>query len=578
VEIDVPGIRPNQIYSVQFEARWICGTPRLIAQSWDHSIGHSFLLEVPNNLGTPGRVNSRLISAPAPEVEGLRHHPAVPRSTDAVRVSAQIVSVEPLRAVRLFYRPDSESGNVAWQSTPMQPDRAAGDGMFSAELTGPRTNGQVVQFYVEAVAENGQSTVLPGGGAARPAFFVVDDRSLPRDLRTVRLIVSARDLGALARGGTAEYGFRFPRLSNHYFNGTFIADEEEIVYGAQVRNSGSPRTREGDLRKMKFKLPGDHPFRGRTKFAYDDDAAAGTAYHNRVARYLLYLLGHPANENEFVRAVVNAGPVELREDVEPVDKEFLNRNFAGGSHGELYRIDDEWRFLDSGEGLNEDADWAYKDSDDASRYRTEWMKRTRETEDDFSRLIALFKTMSKTNRTPREIEEFHDPQAVLKLAAVRGVIGDWDNFTMLRGRNGYLYRRPGDGLFQFLHWDSDEAFVTGQPLYGERMRGWLEQPPNRRLFFGYVSELLRFCVEEPARFKSWLEVQKEASGPDIVQANYLNFFRIRAPEAREAMGENPPVKGQASRPAGQQAGTRTDRSARLRPRETTAGASLAPSR
>src|SRR4029077_7578389 len=137
-----------------------------------------------------------------------------------------------------------------------------------------------------------------------------------------------------------------------------------------------------------------------TKFAFDDDAAAGTAYHNRVARYLLYLLGHPANETEFVRAGVNAGRVELREDVEPVDKEFLNRNFAEGSHGELYRIDDDWRFLDNGEGLNEDADWAYKEGDAASRYRTEWMKRTRETEDDFTRLIALFKTMSGTNCTP----------------------------------------------------------------------------------------------------------------------------------------------------------------------------------
>src|SRR5205823_2781389 len=140
-----------------------------------------------------------------------------------------------------------------------------------------------------------------------------------------------------------------------------------------------------------------------------------------------------------------------------------------------------------------------------------------------------------------EMEEFLDPQAVLKLAAVRGVIGDWDNFTMQRGRNGYLYRRPGDGLFQFLHWDSDEAFLPGQPLYGERMRGWLEQPQYRRMFFGYVGELLRLCAEEPARFETWLAVQKEASGPAVVQANYLNFFRIRAPEARAAMVEQPPA-------------------------------------
>src|SRR5262249_51914548 len=112
VEIDVPGLRPNQTYALQFEARWISGTPRLIAQTWDHSFGHSSLLEVPDNLGTPGKVNSRLLSAPAPEVERLRHEPAVPRPADAIKVSAQIACAAPLRAVRLFHRSDSESGAV----------------------------------------------------------------------------------------------------------------------------------------------------------------------------------------------------------------------------------------------------------------------------------------------------------------------------------------------------------------------------------------------------------------------------------------------------------------------------------
>ena len=44
------------------------------------------------------------------------------------------------------------------------------------------------------------------------------------------------------------------------------------------------------------------------------------------------------------------------------------------------------------------------------------------------------------------------------MAAVRGYICDWDSFTLFRGKNGYFYRRPDDGKFQFLQWDSDLAF------------------------------------------------------------------------------------------------------------------------
>ena len=125
---------------------------------------------------------------------------------------------------------------------------------------------------------------MPAAGAERPALFVVDDREHPKDLRTVRLVLSARDLNALKEGGTPQHRYRFPRLSNHYFNATVIEAEDEIIYGAEVRQSGSPITRTDALQKFKMKLPTDRAFRGRTKFVFDDDAAGGSAYHDRVTR------------------------------------------------------------------------------------------------------------------------------------------------------------------------------------------------------------------------------------------------------------------------------------------------------
>ena len=72
-----------------------------------------------------------------------------------------------------------------------------------------------------------------------------------------RLILSNYDRRALSSGGGSSYGYKFPRMSNHYFNATFIANESEIFYNAEIRKSGSPFTRDGgaSLAHGKWKLP-----------------------------------------------------------------------------------------------------------------------------------------------------------------------------------------------------------------------------------------------------------------------------------------------------------------------------------
>ena len=541
-ELDAPGLRSGQRCELHFEARWVSGNPRLVVETWDGSLSQSVLLEVPSKLGTPGRENSRASHEPPPQVDSLTHQPAVPRSADKIRIAAHVRSATPLREVKLLYRLDNVAGDEVWRSVLMfddgtsGSDTASGGSVFKAELPTGFTNGTIVQFCVHAVATNGLSSDVPRAGTNEPALLVVDDRELPGDLRAVRLVISAHDLDAMKAGGTRRHGFHFPRLSNHYFNATAIEGNEEIIYGAKMRQSGSAITRDAALRKFKLKLPQGQAFRGRREFVFDDDAAEGKAYHNRVARYLLYQLGSPANENEFVRLAVNSGPAMLREEVEPVGNEFLDRNFKGGHHGELYRIDDEWRLLDNGQTVQHDADWTYQGIDDLGAYRRSWMKRTRETEDDFSRLIALFKTLSESNGSAERVDELLDAPATLRMAAVRGYIGDWDNFTMQRCKNGYLFRPDGESRFQLLHWDSDEAFLTGQPFYGERIKRWVEVPEHDRLFRGYLVELVRMCSAEPTRIAAWLTAEREAAGNSVFQATYLNFFKARATEVWQAIG------------------------------------------
>ena len=102
----------------------------------------------------------------------------------------------------------------------------------------------------------------------------------------------------------------------------------------------------------KFKMPLEKRLRGLAKIAWDNTPAAEGAsniFNNKVPRYMLYLMGHEVNENEFASMIENGGtPRHSVEFFEPVGNDFLERNFGDdGPQGELYRQDDIFFFDDT---------------------------------------------------------------------------------------------------------------------------------------------------------------------------------------------------------------------------------------
>jgi hypothetical protein len=546
VEIDATAMQNGSSYEVSFDARWVAGASRLVVQSWDHSLGGNFALPVPKNLGTPGFRNSRTLLLPGPQVDRLLHSPAVPAPGQVVRVTAVVASPQAFPTVQLFHRPDNVTGNAAWANKPMfddgsNGDERAGDGIYTAQLPEYIANGQVVEFYVVATV-NGQTSQLPKLGVANPAMYVVDTPTAAGDLRRMRFVVSAHDLQAIANqdSPTPGYGYSHPRLSNHYYNMTLIVNEQEVIYNCEVRTSGSPWTRSGSLDRGKFKVPRDRLLRGKEKLSYDNDAAGGARHHNRLMRYWLYLFDHPANENEYFILEVNNRGTNLREEVEPMGNDLLDRVYPDGSQGELYRIDDEWWFTDDWGRTSRNADWSYKGSDNAARYHSEWMKRTRENEYDYSSLVNMFKTVSANNYTQASIERLIDPVAVMKMSAIRGYVHDWDSFSLDRGKNGYLYRRSTDGRFMFFHWDSDLAFDNTSAAFYNGMTGfrpYLEKPYNLRLFKHYLAVLVENYAKNSPRLTTWLQLEEEASTQYTVAATtYTGWFNGRETPAITFLG------------------------------------------
>lgn len=530
-EIDAIRMQSGQNLTWTCEARWISGAPTVIVHSWDRSFGDILRLPVPKNLGTPGAANSAAIPTPAPVLSGILHSPPVPRSVDQVKVTVRVGQSLGQPTVNLFHRRDS-SNPGSWSSSEMYDDASHGDeiandGIYSTQLNvaAYKTDNAIVQFYAEAEVD-GQKTTLPRVAPEKPAMYIVDNgriRVSDRDLRVERFVISAqsREKMTTSLGQSSKYNYAFPRLSNQFHNCTFIGNEKDIIYNCEIRKAGSPWQRLDSFgldqhrgKTAKWKSPSDQRYRGWARRSLDDDVDHGRPYHGRITRYWLYLLGHPANENEFIRMVINGGSELLREEVEPNSNDFLKRNWEQGEKGELYRIDDEWWFDDGWSRRNRNADWSYKGTHEPERYHAEWMKRSREAEYDYSSFTSWVEAVGRNQFTRDEIERMADIDMMAANAVVRGYIQDWDTLTLNRGKNGYFLRRYSDGKWMLVQWDSDLTF--GDPnreFFGNLsgIRNFFDKPYVRQRFNYYLTEMLENYTSGSTRLTTWLNLEEQAS-------------------------------------------------------------------
>ncbi len=564
---DAPGMLASTAYTLAFEARWVSGKPRIVAQSWDMSWGGVALVPIPANLGTPGAANSRLLAAAPPQVTGGLHSPAVPVPGQTMTITARVSSAAALTGVSLKHRLDNINANAAWNTTAMNDsgtggDAVAGDGIFTAQIVpasfaGYGSAGAIVQFYVEAAATSGLTGQFPRGGANLPGMWVVDSNVAATDLRRVRVVMSAYWGDALdtpappltttppgigepaTGGGSAKFNYKFPRFSNHYFPCTFIHNDGAIYYGCTVRKTGSPFTRgtASSLDRARMTLPGDRPFRGKGKLYWDNDASGGSMLHNRIHRYWLYLLGVPGNQNEVCRIAKNNTAYTVRETSEVFDKDMLDRIWDHGSEGQFFEMDDKFQIGDDGATRFTNANGTF-DYDPANSpgaenpvsYHNNFVPKSREWEYDYGTLIEWCRQLeTNTAITQESLERMADTQAMAAYAAVRGYTADWDNITMSRGKNGFFYNRATDHKWMFLHWDSDNAFQTTRindavvgtlTNVGTTSPGYFSKPFVRRYVNYYLNEMITTYSAGGARIGAWITAEENASASYAMPATY----------------------------------------------------------
>lgn len=423
VQITAPSLATGSNYTVSFEARWVYGNPILYGFTKDTSIGGAFLLSVPNSLGTAGTQNSRYDSGIPPQVDSVVHSPAVPKPTDAVKVTARVYSANPLTNVRVFHRigDNAERDTTGYSSTAMVDngtggDAVSGDGVYTATINSHQVDLRVVQFYVQADTASKNAVSPPGALDTRtapsgnPAMWIVDNRTMPNDLRRQRFVFSAYHYELLKNNendgnpdddnigiNNIKYRYRYPVLNGQYHPVTYIANEQDVYYQCEARGGGSGWHRNSNtnefhysaysrnVRRIKWKLPNDRLFRNNSKLYSDVDLIKNNGLDNMLSLYQAYLIGFPAaNLNELgVHTVVNGQLHMICSETEMTDNDLVNRVFEDGSYTPLHKCTGLWNWTFSAGG----------NSYAAHKWYQTFPLATLQFQSDYSPLAELFKTI-----------------------------------------------------------------------------------------------------------------------------------------------------------------------------------------
>jgi len=530
------GLAEGDTVTLRARARWLAGWPEALVRLRGNWLELPIRMEVPRNLGTPGRTNSRRQPNAGPAIFEVSHSPILPAVGDAARVTARVSDPDGIGAVVLRFRSDPSTNltQVPMHDDGLDGDREAGDGLWTAALPARFTPG-VVAFRVEARDSRQAGTVFPANAPVGEALIRWGD---PKPVGTFgHTHLWNVQANQAARGS---------QLNNTYRDCTLVHNGVRVVYNAGFKDKGSPfHAGGGDFVVV---APQDDRLLGSDSMVFASTGNGdneSTQQKEQMSFWIGRKLGVPWLHRRYVRLYRNGGLTRnLLEDSEEPDGEFTEYWFGETGNGELFKIEDWFEFDDSGTGFsNTDArleeyitsNGAYK----TARYRWSWRKRAVDrSANDYSSLFQLVSVASAGDGMNR-LSTLIDGDNWMRVMALERICGNWDSFGMSRGKNMYAYK-PAAGTWKLLPWDIDFTLGSGNGpddgLYGgddPAVNQMFSTPSfQRRLYQGY-----RLAVNGPldaAQFEPQLGARA-----DILRANgitpasnrpiadYLNRRRTR---------------------------------------------------
>lgn len=452
------GLAEGDRVTIRARARWLAGWPEVLVRLRGSWLELPIRLEVPRNLGTPGRVNSRRTNNAGPAIYAVTHRPVLPTNGEPVRVTARLSDPDGIGAVILRYRPDPATtlSDLPMRDDGENGDEIAGDGVYTATMPG-RTPG-VSAFRIEAADSAGAATVFPPNAPATEALVRWGD---PQPFGT---------LGHTHMWNTsANQNPRTSSLNNTYRDCTLVYNGVRVIYNAQFKDKGSPfHSGGGDFVAV---APQDDRLLGADSMVFASTGNGeneSTQQREQMSYWIGRKLGVPWLNRRYMRLYRNGTSYRnIIEDAEEPDGEYAGYWFGDSGDGELFKIEDWFEFDDNGTGFsNVDArlesytttDGAYK----TARYRWSWRKRAIDrSANDYTSLFNLV-TATSGNRFDTEVPALVDVENWMRVFALERVVGNWDSFGMSRGKNMYIFK-PAAGKWRLIPWDIDFTLGSGNP-------------------------------------------------------------------------------------------------------------------
>jgi len=503
-------------------ARWKRGTKFLLLRVTQPTSpvqpprpSYAFELEVPLNLGTPGKQNTAFVSNRGPDILEVQHAPVLPAGNEPIVITARVTDNDGVSTVTLYYRSE---GTTTFTSTAMVDngsgdDLVAGDGLFTATIPGA-TGGTMRAFYITAsdgsVSTRFPTTLEPSADVPNRTCIVrVGDTKPNTQLATYRVWISNDVINVFTSRAN---------LSNELMDCTFVYNNTEVFYNCGIRFRGSPFIRSGSNRNptgnyaYRINFNSDQSFRGCEEINLDNTEGGSRGPLQERASYWFYKqMGLQYSMQEYIRLISNGNNYGNYEDVQNIEGDYVDMWFPEDNDGYLHKIDDYFEYSADGTGYrnyNDPGEGLIYDSSHPllkETYRWHFEKRSHREDDNWQHLFDFAVAMNTTasgSAYEQVIESVIDPVHFAKVLAIRHAVGDWDSYGYRRGKNNYFYYAAPEGKWYLLPWDIDFTLGSGD---GTTMN----------LFYlgGYYPEVSKFLNDSKYRQMYLDAFTKLVSGP-----------------------------------------------------------------
>lgn len=525
-----------------FEAdvRWERGARDFIMQAVCTDVGVHAKIEIPDDPGTPGEINSvgdlnknSSWDNVGPVIANMQQSPILPSANEDVVVTATISDAESIQSVELFYRVDALSpllfSKVSMVDNGAGQDAVSGDGIYTGVLPG-QSSQKLVQFYVQAKDSAGQTRAYPDINEQNiePALTFFDDQDRnSKSIDTTRIWITKKMLNAWTNEVT---------LSNYDFPVTMVYNENRIVHNAGFRARGSGWTRQGPATvapdstqgfSYKLKLPHGRGLLNSRTFNIDN-LGEGTCQRERLCFWIAEQLKVASLHPRYMHVYVNGHRKgTICTDAQKANGNMLASRFPDYKEGALHYLDGYVTVNDTPKGggamLTDLRAKAYfikrldrNGNYNMQIYRWAFEKRNGDKQD-YTELLQLIETIWNDANFSQNIENAIDLDSMLGAVAVRKIVGDGDGFGWKFPKNSFIYK-PKGGRWSVIVWDLD---------YGLGMYGGGRAFPATTDVFAFeetkMEGLYRILTDPVSQRAYWRALKTAVDGP-LLEANYLPYF------------------------------------------------------